>query len=402
MRILFVSRCLPLPRVLGDRLILFHLLAGLRAQGHHCEVLALMKPEDDPALVEACVPLADQLESFPEHFPSPSEYLLRLLAPFPSRAAACWQPDLWNAIVRRLAGGGVDVVHFLGGIQVYEHRDAALGWPRLIHPYECYSWWLSRAIDEAGSIRERGPLLLKRSVARRFEKRIFCGFDRVLLNAGQDERALRALAPGLPTSVIPQGVEVPEGIVQIAARDALNMVFVGNLSYSPNVRAAVRLVKEILPRVRERIPDATVSLVGTDPVRPVRRLASEQVEVTGTVPDVLPWLARARVFVSPLALGAGMKNKVLEAMAAGAPVVATPVSCDGIDLRDGEHALLAVSSEDLAEAACRVLTDDACAAALSRAARRLVEERYRWPTVIARYEALYADLLTARHRVAGP
>ena len=401
MRILFVSRCLPLPVFLGDRLILFHLLAGLRARGHRCEVLALAQPGDDAALREACLPLADRFDFFPERLRSPADFLARLGAPFPSRAAACWHPELWDAVAGRIARGGVDVVHFLGGVAVYEQRDAAAGVPRLIQPWESYSWWLTRAVEAAAGPAERWARRLERVAARRVERTIFRGFDRVVLNAEPDERALKILAPGLPTAVIPQGVDLPDAVVPIAERTAPLMVFVGNLSYSPNVRAAERLAREILPLVRVRVPGATLSLVGADPAAEVLRLAGDGVEVTGTVPDVLPWLSRARVFVSPLALGAGMKNKVLEAMAAGAPVVATPVSCDGIDLRAGEHALVEASSDGLARAACRVLADDGCAAALAGAGRRLVEERYRWPAVIARYETLYAELVPAGPRAAG-
>ena len=395
MRILFVSRCLPLPRHYGDRLILFHLLRGLRAHGHHCSVVALAQPSDDETVRAAGAALADVLEVVPERRRSPLAYLARAVAPFPDRASRTWHPEMWNAVARLAGGSGCDVVHFLGGVPVYEHRDAAPALPRVIQPYESYTWWLTRAIGEAETPVARWSLRLKRRIARRFERQIYVGFDRVLLNAGPDERCLKSLAPELRTAVIPQGVDVPEAIVPVAQRPGSNMVFVGNFSYGPNVHAALRLVNEILPRVRERVPGATVSLVGADPSPSLRRLAGAGVEVTGTVPDVLPWLTRARVFVSPLTTGAGMKNKVLEAMASGTPVVATPLSCDGIDLSPGEHALVARSSEDLAEAACRVLTQDKLGGDLSRSASRLVEARYRWTTVIGRYEALYAELAAA-------
>ena len=236
---------------------------------------------------------------------------------------------------------------------------------------------------------------LRRLGARAFERRIFAGFERVILNAAPDERCLRELAPDLPTAVIPQGVDPPAEAVPIERRAHAAMVFVGNFSYAPNRDAARRLVDEILPRVRARVPQATLTLVGADPPPWLCRLRGDGVEVTGAVPDVFPWLGRARVFVAPLAWGAGMKNKTLEAMACGTPVVATPLSCDGIDVADGEHVLLARTADEVAEAAVRVLTDDLLAARLARAARDLVLRRYGWPLVIERYEALYAELAAA-------
>ena len=395
MRILFVSRCLPLPRHLGDRLILFHLLRGLRARGHRCEVLALSGPKDDETNRRESAALADHLEAFDERLRSLPTYVARLRSPFPARAAAAWQPAMWEAVSRRLAAGGIDVVHFLGGIQVYELRDAARGRPRLIQPYESYSLWLTRAIAAARSPLARAPLRLRRLAARAFERRIFVGFDRVLLNAAPDERCLRELAPGLPTAVIPQGVDPPAEVAPIDRHERAAMVFVGNFSYAPNRDAALRLVDEILPRVRARVPQAMLTLVGADPPPWLCRRRGDGVEVTGTVSDVFPWLSRARVFVSPLAWGAGMKNKTLEAMACGTPVVATPLSCDGIDLADGEHVLLARTSDEMAEAVVHLLTDDFLAARLARAARDLVLRRYGWPLVIERYETLYAELAAA-------
>ena len=357
MKILFVSRCLPLPRYLGDRLILFHLLRGLRSRGHRCGVVALARPDDDATIRAECSGMADGLDAIAEGPRSAASYLLRLASPFPTAAERCWQPDMWRAVTRRLRTGGADVVHFLGGIQVYEHRDAARGWPRLIQPYESFTWWLTRAILAAHTSRERAALRLRRLAARSFERRIYCGFDRVVLNAAPDERCLRSFRPDLPTAVIPQGVDLTPSPVGLEHRKGAGLVFVGNFAYRPNIDAARCLVSEILPMVRAHVPTATLALVGAEPPTAVRRLQGDGVEVTGTVPEVLPWLGGARVFVSPLAWGAGMKNKVLEAMAAGTPVVATPVSCDGIDLVDGEHALVATTAPALAEAVVRVLSD---------------------------------------------
>lgn len=398
MNILFVSRCLPVPRHLGDRLILFHLLRGLRARGHRCDVVALSQAGDTAAILDESAWLCDGLDVVDERPRSPLMVLGRLVAPFPANADACWHPAMWRAIRRRLEVGGIDVVHFLGGIQVYEHRDAAHGYPRLIHPYESYSWWLTRAMRAARSPGGRALLRLRRLVVRQVERRIYSGFDRVLVNAALDEQCLRRIAPDLPLAVIPQGVEGPPEAVAIADRRPASLVFVGNFSYQPNVDAAQRLALEVLPRVRAQVPAATLRLVGANPPPELRRLRGDHIEVTGEVPDVFLWLGQARVFVSPLVLGAGMKNKVLEAMAAGTPVVATPVSCDGLDLHDGEDALLATTTVGLADATIRVLSDDRLAAGLARSALGLVERSYRWSTVIGRYEALYADLMAGTAR----
>jgi glycosyltransferase involved in cell wall biosynthesis len=120
-------------------------------------------------------------------------------------------------------------------------------------------------------------------------------------------------------------------------------------------------------------------------------LSSDAITVTGRVPDMRPYLARATVFVSPLRLGAGIKNKVLEALAMGCPVVATPLSVDGIDAQH-ERDLLVADGSALAEAVIRVLKNADLQRRLSANGRQLIEARYSWPRVAAMYEALYQQV----------
>ena len=140
--------------------------------------------------------------------------------------------------------------------------------------------------------------------------------------------------------------------------------------------------------MRARIPSARLWLVGADPPPQVRALESDTVTVTGRVPDMRPYLARAAVFVCPLRLGAGIKNKVLEALAMGCPLVATPLSVDGIAVRDGREALVA-DGDAIIEAAARLLADSALRDALSHSGRALIEAEYDWAQVATRYTALY-------------
>lgn len=391
MTVLFVSRCLPLPRYFGDRLILAHLLAGLRARGHRLVVAALTQP-GDAAAERASRETCDRLATVPERPRAATDYLTRLIRPFPSHPAACWQPAMWELVARLVDEEAPDVVHFLGGIQVCEYRDAAFGRPRLITPYESHSLWLDRAVVDASGLRERLAILPRRVVVRAFERRIYRGFGRTVVLSDADARALRALDPSLPVVVVPNGVEAPDGVAPLSVREPL-VTFVGNFSYEPNRRAAHLLAESILPKVRATVPHARLALIGVHPPPEVGALAGPAVEVTGEVDDVFACLQRARVFVSPLTRGAGMKNKVLEALAAGTPVVATRQSLDGLAVDDGVHALPAEGPAELADAAVRVLCDDRLARRLAIHGRRLVLRRHRWPDVVSQYERLYRELV---------
>lgn len=393
MTVLFISRCLPLPRYHGDRLILAHLLAGLRARGHRLIVAALTQP-DDAAAERASRETCDRLATVPERPRTTADYLARLIRPFPSDPAACWQPAMWELVARLVDEEAPGVVHFFGGIQVCEYRDAAHGRPRLITPYESHSLWLDRAAADASGVRERLAILPRRLAARAFERRIYQGFGRTVVLSDADARSLRALDPSLPVAVVPNGVEAPDGVAPVSAREPL-VTFLGNFSYEPNRRAARLLVESILPKVRAAVPHARLALIGVHAPPEVVALAGPAVEVTGEVDDVFACLQRARVFVSPLTRGAGMKNKVLEALAAGTPVVATRQSCDGVAVDDGVHALLAEGPAGLAAAVVRVLCDDRLARRLATDGRRLVLRRHRWPDVVSQYERLYDELVPA-------
>jgi glycosyltransferase involved in cell wall biosynthesis len=191
--------------------------------------------------------------------------------------------------------------------------------------------------------------------------------------------------------VVPNGVDLDTIAHELPARGS-HIAFVGYFAWRPNVEAGLELCREILPRVRAHAPDASLSLIGGVAPAELGRYADESVELTGAVPDVLPHLHRARVTVMPLRAGGGSRLKVLEALAAGVPVVATPFAVSGIEVRHGTHALVAERPRDLAALALSVIADDELARRLSIEGRRLVEERYGWPAVAQPLVALHYEL----------
>ncbi len=413
-RILLISRCPPYPLRLGDRLIIYHLARELSQRGYEIDLLAFANRKDDweelaraDTQVRPYTQYFRHVELFAEPRRSPLDYLRRALfstARWPRNAEQSWSPQMWRAIERRLGRGDLtgrpytppyDAVHLFGGIQVYEYRHALGDIPAIIVPYESYSLYLRRMV-EAGAGR-RGvaryaptniftPLQL--FIARRYEGWMFAPYRRVVVVSPQDRDELRALNPELQVEVIPNGIDLGYFQPQNIEREPATLLFVGNYEYAPNVDAALRLATEILPLVRAKVPDAKLWLVGHAPPLALQALSSEAITVTGSVPDVRPYLARTTVFVSPLRLGAGIKNKVLEALAMGCPVVATPLSVDGIDAQH-EREVLVADGDALVEAIIRLLGDTALRHRLSENGRELIESRYSWARVAALYEELY-------------
>jgi glycosyltransferase involved in cell wall biosynthesis len=214
--------------------------------------------------------------------------------------------------------------------------------------------------------------------------------------AAPEDAARVADRHGLRTVVIPNSVSLPAtagGSRTQSGRPSL--LFVGNLTYAPNVEAAEQLVAEILPRVRGLVgQEVVVDLVGAfDPTGPVGALAAHDgVAVRGYVDDLEDCYARADLVVVPLSQGAGTRIKLLEALAAGVPVVTTTIGAAGLGAEHGRHLLIADGAQPLATAVARILLDEALAADLARDGRSLVEERFSSSVVGQQLTALTAAL----------
>jgi glycosyltransferase involved in cell wall biosynthesis len=240
---------------------------------------------------------------------------------------------------------------------------------------------------------------------RRFEASAPRLFDRTLVTSPRDARAFSQL-PGASAldriATLPNGVDTeyfyPEATT---TRDAV--VFSGKLSYHANAAAALRLVQRVMPLIWAHRPNTSVILAGKDPPEMIRNLASDQrVQVTGYLEDLRPVFARAAVAVCPLVYGAGIQNKVLEAMACGVPVVTTRDAGAALSAIPGREVMLADSDAEFAEAAREMLDDPTARREMGDAGRAYVEREHQWSRLGARLAGIYADARRSRLGVTAP
>ena len=168
------------------------------------------------------------------------------------------------------------------------------------------------------------------------------------------------------------------------------------LDYRPNLDAALFLADEVLPRVHETHPDARVVVVGRGGPDELQQVRRPNVDATGEVPDVRPYLARAEVVAVPILAGSGTRFKVVEGLAMSKAMVSTAVGCEGIGVEDGRHLLIADTPEAFASAIVRLFDDAALARSLGHAGREYVEREYSWTRAGERLQALYDVVLGAR------
>jgi glycosyltransferase involved in cell wall biosynthesis len=272
----------------------------------------------------------------------------------------------------------------------------------------------ARALLGAGSGRARLAARLDLLAWERFERRVLRQVQAVVVFGERDRRALAAVAGPTPIVRIPLGTLLPERALDPLGGSPPSLLFVGSYRHPPNVDAARRLAWSIFPRVRKRAADVKLYVVGDEPPAELRRLADDSVIVTGCVPSVEPYLDRAALVVAPVRLGGGMRVKVLEALAAGKAVVASPLAIEGLDLVDGEQVVVAETDEEFCEATVRLLAEPERRAALAGRARAWACANLGWGRSVAAYEGLYERLTepkagqtgqsSGRHRLgpAGP
>lgn len=389
MRLLMISRCPPYPLHYGDRLIIWHLARELSRQGITIDLLALTQSAEDQHTVERYQHFFGTVALFPERQRTIGMYWRRVLgAHYPSRSETAWQADVWQAIEAKRVQHTYDLVHLVGGVQVYEFAPALRNLPTVITPYESYSLYLQRAFRQQRTLRQ----WLTYRMARHFEKWMFTPYDRTVVLTPQDQAMLWDLNPHLAIDVIPNGIDLTHFQPMSVARDPATILFIGNYDYLPNRDAALLLAREMFPQIQAHNPQAQLQLVGNAPPPELTALASEAIIVTGRVPQVQDYLARATLFVCPLRIGAGIKNKVLEALAMGIPTVATPLSVEGIAVENGQHIMIAPLAE-MASVSVALLQNASLRDQLSAQGRALIEARYSWRGVAQQYSRLYQTLI---------
>jgi glycosyltransferase involved in cell wall biosynthesis len=228
----------------------------------------------------------------------------------------------------------------------------------------------------------------------RFERSVIRQVQAVVVFTESDGKAIAPFATAQsPVVCIPPGTVIPERPLDPIGRRPVSLLFVGNFVHPPNADAALRLIADIFPRLEPHFPDLVLHIVGDQPTRQIRRMTNDKIIVTGRVPDVTPYLDAAAVVVVPLRLGGGMRVKVLEALAAGKAVIASPLAIEGLNVIAGEQVMIAETDQQFREAIAELLTDPDKRGSLAKCARAWACKNLGWERSVAAYEQLYSALM---------
>ncbi len=389
MRVVVVSAWEPWRTSDGAAFVLDHQLRELSGR-HQLTIIAAGAPAGERAVppdVRHRYPGA-AVRWFGTSVPAGVDYLRRL-----GWSARNGEPAHVSFVERRglvsaydeAIGAGADVVH-LHGWGTARLAARSRGIPSVHVAVD--PWTVN-----AGNRRTHGARrpLDRKQLARivSHERRHYPAARAVVVVTPEDADAVRQLVSPVRVVVVPNGVEAGAAPDPVSATPPV-LGFHGVFDSRANVDAAAYLVHDIWPRVRAEVPAATVLLVGRGPNRDVRRLVGPGVELRADVPDVRPFLSQMSVHVDWMTSGAGIKNKVLEAMAAGRPVVASEEGARGIG--PGGGLLVAADTEVAAARIVRLLRDPAALQEASAAARARVVGQFSWSANAQRIEQLWVDV----------
>lgn len=225
---------------------------------------------------------------------------------------------------------------------------------------------------------------------RLYERGSLPRFDAVVVFTERD-REVVSLLGARRVETIPLAAEVAAAPTDPLGSGPPTILFFGSFRHAPNVDAAARLIERIFPRVRERVPEAQLEIVGERPPAKLAARAGPGVAIRGFVPDIESQLQRAAVVAAPVTGGGGMRMKILQTLANGKALVASPLALQGLDLQAGREAVVAHSDADFVDALCILLRDPGRRLELARAAGAWAGTRG-WGAVAASYERLYDEL----------
>jgi len=404
MKILFIVPYVPdLVRVRP-----YNLIRNLTALGHQVSVLTLWSNSAErTALGQLKKDCHEVLAEQTNRLHTLSSCIATLPTLNPLQAAYSWQPKLARQLISLVNrnNNDFDVVHvehlrgsrygiFLKSILKSQNKMLPIVWDSV----DCISLLFQQASTKSKNLVSRLVTYFDTNRTYRYERWLLGQFDRILVTSSVDKSAFESMRntdkaqPEI--SVIPNGVDLdyfhPPGSI---SREPATLVLSGKMSYHANVAMAMHLVSDILPIIWSQSPEVKLWIVGKDPPRSIRRLAhNPAIQVTGTVDDIRPYLQNATISVAPITYGAGIQNKVLEAMACGTPVIATSQAVSALSICPDRDALIADEPRKFAQSILDLLNNPNRQSEIGQAGRRYVEENHRWTDITSKLERIYGQV----------
>lgn len=379
MRILFLTSRIPSPPVGGDRFRVFHFLRTAAEAGHQIDLVTFDNGPSDPRSLESLRSLTHSLDVV--HLPKFLSWwrsACALPTSFPLQAAYYRSARMRHAVTAAFDRVRPDTVYThlfrMAPYALAEQRRHDARW--ILDLTDVISAGIARSLPY-----RRGPQRwLYREEGRRIERYeswVARRFDECWVISDAEAKAIRAIAPGAPARVVPNGIDAAPS-PSVSTREGARLLYFGFQGVFHNRDAARFLVEDVLPRVRAAVPEATLDIAGKGSERHAAWARRPGVHIRGYLPDLERELRRAAVFVAPHRFAAGVQNKVVQALAAGTPVVTTTVVRQGLAPIPDDILCVGDSADDLAARIVELLADRSNAERRGNRGQAWVRGRFSW------------------------
>jgi polysaccharide biosynthesis protein PslH len=401
MKILFLTQIVPYPPDAGPRVKTWHVLRQLAERGHEI-ILATFVRSEETQYLEVLKTVCSEVHPVEMHRSRLSDLGYGLRSYLSGRPFLIERDDLpamRRKISELLSRHDFDIIHT---DQLGMTQFAAIPGVKAARIFDAHNavWMLVHRTRENAPFFLKPLLQIEEARMRRYEGSIVARFEGTLAVTDIDRDLLAELLPGgkghpafQRIGVVPIAVDCQQLHPIPASPKTANILTLGTLHYPPNADGIRWFMHEVMPLIRAEIPQASLTIAGKNPPTDFRQAAEREphvFEVTGYVPDLAPYFARASAIVVPVRVGSGLRVRILEAFARGAPVVTTTVGLEGIQAMPGRDVLVADQPADFARAVIRLLKDEAIQQQIGANGRRLAEDEYDWRSVLTRLDEVYA------------
>lgn len=334
---------------------------------------------------------------------NPIQKMANLLFPHVFSCGEGVSDELTRVIGERIDSGEYALLYCCG-LSMGAHAQAFLGKiPSVLDAVDSPSLLQGSYLSNVKGVGRRMKETINLVWARRYERRHLGKVADLIFISPVDRDSAQRNCPKSTIWIVPNGVDTEYFNTRTCTQKVSHQIlFTGVMEYAPNHDAMMYFLDQILPRIRQEVPDVSLVIAGRNPLPALqnRVQGDPHIQLTGYVEDIRPYFEASFVYIAPLRLGAGMKNKVLEAWAMGIPVVATPVGCSGIAIKPGKNILVADAPGIIAERVIELLGNPALRTSLAQEGRQTAETHYSWKAQTRRLEEILHRVLSQAESVA--
>ena len=401
MNILYICHRFPFPPKRGGKIRPFHMIRHFSERGHRVTVCSLVRSDDEAHEATGIAPHCAHHEMARVHTaPQVLRMIARLPTPVPSSMGYFYSPQLEQTIQQLLTRERFDLI-FVHCSSVAQYVAHVHGIPKILDFGDMDSQkWLEYAQYKPFPLSL--GYWLEGTKLERAEKQLAAQFDLCTVTTRAELETLDSFGTAQATGWFPNGVDAgyfqPDG----TRYDPDTLSFIGRMDYYPNQECMIRFCAQTWPRIRAQRPQAKLLIVGADPSPAIRKLGVlPGVEVTGSVPDVRPFVLRSAAMIAPLSIARGTQNKILEAMALGVPVITSTIAVKGVDAEAEQHLLVGDSPEEEAAAALRLMNNVDERARLAEAGRARMLSHHDWTAALQRLDALVEGCIARQQKASS-